>query len=581
MRLKLNSKEIKKQVKQLAKQKEFEQIYKEYGPYYFREYVSRKYKKQDIKKLKQEGKYLDIYARYGKYLAEVYIKDIENEVGKELSLKQAIFGEKNNLLDKLRRLKYYLIGGVAGFPLSLIASASTQPFINEVKYEKEINKYQQELEEYAKAFDINSQSDMEIIMRTMKDMHETIKGYGESKSELAGYLGMNVIDEDGVGVCRNMAANIVDKLNEINPQYNARRVALYAKPKNLTANDIEYNQIEGDTRINVNANVAKTYINEKLREETIKEGDKYTTYQYTEDGNIFMKITEEGNQEERILYDSDGEILDYEKIITETKGNEKKEKIYDQEGNLVEENKKNKVFYTAIWYDKTGQVTSRRIADRDSERVIYYRDGKLEKKTLLKDGILTTIYYDGEGKEQKREKEETLLDNDFLMKEKIEKNSREKITSVKIAQELIGSNHEIVAIDIEKDNVTLIIDPTNLCLGVYKDGKIIIFNEQSKKGIYKKSFLSDFLTQGIKEVVEYPVDYVKSFREPTLSMEELEEKYGLEAQNKMLEQIEKEDNQKTFKEELKIDKGITYNFDTNVVTINNQEREPEENQKGK
>ncbi len=438
----------------------------------------------------------------------------------------------------------------------------------------------QELKEYAKAFDINSQSDMEIIMRTMNDMHKTIKGYGEPKINAKGYLGMDMMGEEGIGVCRNMAAYTADKYNEINPLYNARIVTVYMEEGDLIPNNIEHNAIEGNQRINIKQGIAKVYDNEKLQEKIIQEGNKIIIFNYAEDGNITKKQIEEENQKEITWY-SDGEEFAYEKIITETKGNEKKEKIYDKEGNLTEENKKNKMFYTAIGYDKTGQVTSRKVADRDSERTIFYYDGKIEKRTLLKNGTLTTIYYDEEGKEQKREKENSLLSNSFLIKEKMENINREKITAKEIVQRFLMINHALVAIDIEKDNVTLLIDPTNLCLGVYKDGKIIIFNEQSKEEICYKSFIGDGILTGIKGLEEYPVDYIKSFREPTLSMEELEEKYGLEAQNKMLEQIEKQDNQKTFKEELKIDKGITYNFDTNVVTIDNKERQPNEKQEEK
>lgn len=77
--------------------------------------------------------------------------------------------------------------------------------------------------------------------------------------------------------------------------------------------------------------------------------------------------------------------------------------------------------------------------------------------------------------------------------------------------------------------------------------------------------------------------------ESPLSMEELEEKYGLEAQNKMLEKIERENQEskekkkvaKAFRQDYKIDKGVTYHFDTNTVTIEqNEEKEENENQKG-
>lgn len=72
-------------------------------------------------------------------------------------------------------------------------------------------------------------------------------------------------------------------------------------------------------------------------------------------------------------------------------------------------------------------------------------------------------------------------------------------------------------------------------------------------------------------------------------MKELEEKYGIEAQNKMLKQIERADEQnkekrtdgKTFRQDYKVDKGVNYNFDTNTVTIeSNEEKEDDENQRG-
>lgn len=64
-------------------------------------------------------------------------------------------------------------------------------------------------------------------------------------------------------------------------------------------------------------------------------------------------------------------------------------------------------------------------------------------------------------------------------------------------------------------------------------------------------------------------------------MEELEKKYGVEAQNEMLKKIEEEDRRKeqsnSFKQDLKVDnKGVTYNFDTNTVTITPSNIKPKE-----
>ena len=133
----------------------------------------------------------------------------------------------------------------------------------------------------------------------------------------------------------------------------------------------------------------------------------------------------------------------------------------------------------------------------------------------------------------------------------------------------ITGNHTMVALDIEEDDVTLIIDPTNLGLGVYKDGKIIMFNEKDPdEATYRRCIIGEISYSGFKGLLGYPISYTKSFRESKLSLEQLEKKYGLKAQNEMLKKIEKEEKQQTVKEKYKIDKNVTYDFNRNVVTIN-------------
>ena len=56
----MKEKDIKKEVKLLAKQGYFDDIYQQFGLKYFRNYVSRNYKRKDIRKLEKEGKYFDI-----------------------------------------------------------------------------------------------------------------------------------------------------------------------------------------------------------------------------------------------------------------------------------------------------------------------------------------------------------------------------------------------------------------------------------------------------------------------------------------------------------------------------------------
>ena len=133
----MDKKEIKKQVKQLAKKKEYEQIYKEYGPYYFRQYVSRNYKKQDIKQLKQEGKYLDIYVKYGESPQELFEKDIENEVGEKPSLKQKI-------LHNLKRYWLWLLLG--GEAILFLGQPVTEQIKAQIEARKKVDEYRARIE---------------------------------------------------------------------------------------------------------------------------------------------------------------------------------------------------------------------------------------------------------------------------------------------------------------------------------------------------------------------------------------------------------------------------------------------------
>ena len=325
--------------------------------------------------------------------------------------------------EKLKKIRKQILTILPSTILAIMSGPNIRTLINSQIYKEEIQEYEKELEDYTKKFETAGKSDLEIIMEIQKDFNETILGYGEPKIDALGYLGMDVMDENGVGLCRNFAENIADKLNKINPTYNAREIALYEYSSNFIKNDIEQSTV-------------------------------------MEDGTI-----------------------------------------------IKSKNGKSEV----------------------------YKNGK-----LLKGVTVVSV------------KEEP------------------KAT---IGNALIG-NHAIVAVDIESDNVTLLIDPTKLGLGIYKDGKIIMFNEQNQEeGIYDRKWLGEGNLRGLEGYFEYPIDYIKSFREPKLTMEELEKKYGLEAQNAILEKIEEQDKKQTFKDTIKISKTIRYNFNSNTAIMSTKEKE--------
>ena len=95
----------------------------------------------------------------------------------------------------------------------------------------------------------------------------------------------------------NMANNIADKLNAINPDYNARIVTLYDALGNLEQANVKGNSTleKNGIKTENNGNVKRTFINDELRKETIIEKDKTIINKYRK-GKISCKIISKGNQ---------------------------------------------------------------------------------------------------------------------------------------------------------------------------------------------------------------------------------------------------------------------------------------------
>ena len=114
--------------------------------------------------------------------------------------------------------------------------------------------------------------------------------------------------------------------------------------------------------------------------------------------------------------------------------------------------------------------------------------------------------------------------------------------------ENVFGNHMITLIDIPEDKLILALDPTNPGIGIYKNGEIKMFNSPEKNGIefypryYSSSVLASTGPEGIKEVIE---DFTKSFQKSNLTEEEIEEKYGLNAQNEALNKIEEKKSKRS------------------------------------
>lgn len=193
-----DKKRIKKEVKQLAKQRKYEEIYYQYGPKYFREYVSKYYKFVDINNLRKEGRYIDIYTKYGKLDLETKIKERRERKGKKVSAKN---GEISNIM-------LFIKGALRGTLLALLVKSTTlmlkQPIATDIEinnnkntYREQIEEYEKAVEEYAKQFNTSEQSDLEIIMKCMYDLQSRIQGYKNPELDILGYLGLDVMNEGG------------------------------------------------------------------------------------------------------------------------------------------------------------------------------------------------------------------------------------------------------------------------------------------------------------------------------------------------------------------------------------------------
>lgn len=105
--------------------------------------------------------------------------------------------------------------------------------------------------------------------------------------------------------------------------------------------------------------------------------------------------------------------------------------------------------------------------------------------------------------------------------------------------EYIG-NHAVILMDIPENNVKLIVDPTNPSLGVYVDGEIHLFNKvNGNNSSITRNFLGDTLVNGF-DGFTYPIEYFDSCdNDCTLTFEELDNLYGVDAQFDALAKIDK------------------------------------------
>lgn len=249
------------QIRKYKKEKNYEQIYREFGSKAYNTHIPYLYKIKEIRKLKKAHNYDLIMKKYGEKEYQKYISYV---------LKQDVLAQTGNIyLAKKEQIKYefnkFFTKSIPSLTKSiLVASAfliTISPalfgYLNESLidenaqiYASEISEYNQSAIDYAEEINAiaieHNLSHLDIIMKVMSDMWANIEGYGEPEIDAIGYYRLDI--NNGIGVCRHMADDIAFKLNEINPEYNARTICVYASEGSYTTSSIERKLVETETQ---------------------------------------------------------------------------------------------------------------------------------------------------------------------------------------------------------------------------------------------------------------------------------------------------------------------------------------------
>lgn len=137
----------KKRIKELAKNEQYDEIYREFGRKAYKKYASDKYYDEDLKKLKKEGRYEDIYNKYGESeYNKLLIKSMYNEIKQEKgTIKANLWRMKQKLLYTAKVIGFDF--AFSALALSAVGNIKNDVIIgnNAIKYESEIEEYNEKI----------------------------------------------------------------------------------------------------------------------------------------------------------------------------------------------------------------------------------------------------------------------------------------------------------------------------------------------------------------------------------------------------------------------------------------------------
>lgn len=224
----------KKDIKKLMEEQNYGLIYQKYGSLekmFIKNF--RRASKEEIKQLIKEKKYLELENAYGEgKIKEVqfqaYKDDIEYETGSKFKAKTLSSGKKtvHNLKEAVKGMAIFatttgiILAGKVGDYIDTTYKQSLQ------ENAELIQEYDEEIAEYADYIqDLQLDSDIEVVMKVMDDMWKEIE-YGNPTKDISSLGRLAFTEDEKVGVCRNIADDFSSRMNAINPEYNARNIAV-------------------------------------------------------------------------------------------------------------------------------------------------------------------------------------------------------------------------------------------------------------------------------------------------------------------------------------------------------------------
>ena len=239
-------KETREKIKEFKKQKRYDDIFINYGTKAYIKNTPTKYRQKELKKLKKEGRYLDIYNKYGeKEYNKVLVKARTQEIKEAKGSFQAFTWEATqNIKIFLKKLGINVAIGASTLMLTMPVVVQSTINKNAIKYEKEIENYDENISKYAEEVKSLKLNHLQTIMKVMDDMWKNIAGYANPEKDISGFLELDLATEDGYGVCRNMASDVAKKLNKIDERYNARTINVKMEHGDYQIANIERKVIE-------------------------------------------------------------------------------------------------------------------------------------------------------------------------------------------------------------------------------------------------------------------------------------------------------------------------------------------------